>query len=801
MSHNTKNNLNSSSKAESGIDVRQLLRKTLKYWYLFVLIPALTLTAAWIYMQYEVPIYEVKSTVLIKDEKNKQGVTASDIIAKEFGLEANKKMLIDESKIMTSYTVIEKVVKDLKLNSSISIKGALKNTEIYEPNMPIQVDSFVLNDTVKSFKAALEITNDNSYALTLPNGITQNGIFGQMLMNNYGQFLIKKGNNPAFALEKSFLLVCQSTEKTAREIIKTIDIVLPKKESNLIEPTIKATMPEKAKDILEKMVTVYNELSLNDKKQVSQTTLNFIAKRIQALTTDLTNVEQNVESYKTREGITSDVTSDIGYFFNKLGEYDSELVKLEVQNSLLLSIESILTRRDPFFDLLPTNLELKSSSLQSQIGDYNKLVLERNRLSKVAGENSPNLRNLTTEIGNIKRAIIDNIGRVKQENTLLLAQTKAKNNQFIGKLGKTPRNERELTDIKRQQNIKEGIYLFLLQKQEETAISMIGTVPDARIVDRPIIGDKPVSKSKIMVYLVALAIGIFLSFATLILSDLMIRTIQSEADVTTKTSMPILGKILHSKTPDHWIVQNGSQSMATEMFRAMRSNLQFMLPKNNPLFKGQALLLTSLMPEEGKRFMAINLGMSLAIADKRTVIVSLDLRNPKLSFSFPTLKNAKGITEYLTSEIYPHEIIHPTGKHRDLFYINGGSIPFNPAELIMSPKLAQLFAYLKENFDYVIINTPPIGLVSDALSLASYADMTVFMVRIGLTKKSSIKQLEAFNDNQKFPNPTVVLNGVKERTNQKGHGYYSNDILVNKRFDDNTNRFSPTTWLKEHLGV
>jgi tyrosine-protein kinase Etk/Wzc len=797
MSHNKREN----QKSEEGIDVRKLLRKTLKYWYVFLLLPALTTCAAWVYLQYQVPIYEVKSTVLIKDEKNKQGVTASDLIAKEFGLEANKKMLVDESKIMTSYTVIEKVVSDLKLNTSISIKGALKNKEIYEANMPIQVDSFLLNDTIKDFKATLEITNNNTFVITLPDGNEQNGTFGQTLTNNYGQFLIKKGNNPKYAGEKDFFIKCQSNEKTAREIISTIDIVLPKKESNLIEPTIKTSMPEKAKDVLEKMVDVYNELSVSDKKQVSQNTLNFIEKRIKSLTTDLTNVEQSVESYKTREGITSDVATDISYFFNKLGEYDSELVKLEVQNSLLANIESILTRRDPYFDLLPTNLDLKSGSLQSQIADYNKLVLERNRLSKVAGENSPNLRNLTTEIGNIKRAIIDNISRVKQENALLLAQTKNKNNQFKSKLGKTPRNERELTDIKRQQTIKEGIYLFLLQKQEETAISMIGTVPDARIVDRPIIGEKPVSKSRTMVYLAALAVGIFLSFAWLILSDLMIQTIQSEADVTAKTSMPILGKVLHSKTTDNWIVQNGSQTKATEMFRAIRSNLQFMLPKNNPLFKGQAILLTSLMSEEGKRFMAINLGMSLAIADKRTVIVSLDLRNPKLSFSFPTLKSAKGITEYLTSELYPHEIIHPTGKHRDLFYINGGSIPFNPAELIMSPKLAQLFAYLKENFDYVIINTPPVGLVSDALSLASYADMTVFVVRMGLTKKQSIKQIEAFNNNQKFPNPTIVLNGVKESTKEKGHNYYSNDILANNRFTDNTVRFSPTTWIKEHLKI
>jgi tyrosine-protein kinase Etk/Wzc len=206
------------------------------------------------------------------------------------------------------------------------------------------------------------------------------------------------------------------------------------------------------------------------------------------------------------------------------------------------------------------------------------------------------------------------------------------------------------------------------------------------------------------------------------------------------------------------------------------------------------------MPEEGKRFMVTNLGMSLAIADKRTVIVSLDLRNPKLSFSFPTLKSEKGITEYLTSEIYPHEIIHPTGKHRDLFYINGGSIPFNPAELVMSPKLAQLFAYLKENFDYVIINTPPVGLVSDALSLASYADMTVFVVRMGLTKKQSIKQIEAFNENKKFPNPTIVLNGVKESAKDKGHNYYSNDILANNRLTDNKNRFSTTTWVENVVG-
>jgi tyrosine-protein kinase Etk/Wzc len=802
---NNMNNPQSTQKGpdEGGIDLRQIGKRIRKFWYLFILFPLLMSAMAWAYLQYQEPVYEVKSAILIKDEKNKQGISATDIITKELGLSASKKMLIDESKIMTSYTVIEKVVKDLKLDRSVAIRGAILNKEIYGDKCPLKIDSFVLRDTLTDFKASLDIIDANTFDITTADKMKQTCTFGTAFSNKYGDFLINRGYN---ASDKHFNIACMGTEKMASNIIKTISIDLPKKESNILEPTIKTTMPEKAKAILQRMVEVYNEYNLGDKKEVSENTVKFIKQRLDTLTTELAGVEQNVEAYKAREGITNDGISDINYFFNKLGETDSELVKLEVQNSILSSIETLLTKIDPDFDLIPTNLDLKSIPLQAQISDYNKQVLERNRLAKVAGDFNPNLKNLTLEINNNKRAIIENIRRVKNENASVLAQTKAKNDKFAGKLGEAPRNEREITDRKRQQNIKEGLYLFLLQKKEETAISMVGAIADARIIDRPIIGATPVGIKKSIIYLAAFSLGLFLSFLFVILQGLVVDTVQTESDIKAKTQLPILAKIPFNKTNSNWVVNADSQTMITEMFRSLRSNLQFFLPQNNPNQgfrdesgrenrRGQALLITSATSGEGKNFIALNLAMSLAIANKKTVILSLDLRSTKLSLNFPLLSTSAGITQYVTTDLYPHEIVQPSGKHDNLYFVNSGMIPTNPAELMMDAKMGVLFAYLKEKFDYIVINTPPVGLVSDAVSLKPYTDLTLFVVRYGFTKKSELDIIQSFVEGQKLPNPVLVFNGLKGSEQIENTYYSKND----KNAPLSKTRLFSTDWFKNRF--
>ncbi len=780
---------------EAGINISEIFDRARQFWYLFLLCPLLMLGLAWFYLKNQLPTYEVKSMILIKDEKNKQGVSAADLISKDLQPDGTKKILVDESTIMTSHTVIEQVVKDLKLDRSVLRKGGFKNQEIYGAASPIKIDSFKLTDTLNGFEGGLHILDGKSFELTTPEGNKQIELFGSPFSNKYGYFIISKSNNPDVVKDTELAIVCKGVEKAATEIIKTIDIVLPKKESNMIEPTMLTKIPEKAKDILQKMVDVYNSTNLVDKSEVSQNTLAFIEKRLVALTNELSGVEQNVETYKVREGMTAESQTDIAYFFNKLGEYDSEVVKLEVQNSLLTSIEDILTKTDPNFDLLPTNLELKSTNLQSQIDNYNKLVLERNRLARVAGDNNPTLKNLSYEINSVKRAIIGNISRVKQENTALLTQNKAKNNQFSNKLNKTPRNERELTDIKRQQNIKEGLYLFLLQKQEETTISIAGAIPDARVIDRPIISETPTGIKKPILYLMSCVLGLFLSLVFVILRGLAIDTIQSEKDITNNTQVPILAKIPFSKSTDNWGLQGGNNTFMSEMFRSLRSNLQFvdnlvdssqltvdsrkslsdnqLSTVNRQPNKAQMLLITSSTSGEGKDFIALNLGVSLAIANKKTVIINLDLRKPTLTSPFPFLNKKIGITRYVVvSDMYPNEVIQPSGIHKDLFYIHNGDIPHNPSEMMMNYKIDALLNYLKDNYDYVLINTPPIGLVADALALKAYIDITLFIVRAGVTKKWGLSTINEYADGRKLPNPVIIFNGVNSKGQKANSKYY-----------------------------
>lgn len=787
------------SEAEAGINIKQLLERTRRFWYVFVSLPLILLSLAWLYAQSQVPIYEVKSTILFKDDNNKQGVSANDLIAKELELGGGKKILVDESKIMTSYTVIEQVVRALRLDRQVLRKGRFRYEEIYGAACPILIEHFVLTDTLNAFNAPLSIMNQNTYALKLPDGEEQIGIFGNVLTNKYGSFLIRKNGNPQSAPDREVMIACNGTEKTARSIIGSIDIVLPKKESNMVEPTMKTAQPDKAKDILQTMIKVYNQNNVGDKQEVSQNTLAFIEKRLLSLTNELSGVEQNVEAYKTHEGMTAESQTDINYFFSRLGEYDSELVKLEVQNSLLSSIESLLTKPDFNFDLLPTNLELKSSSLQSQIDNYNKTVLERHRLAKVAGDANPALKNLTGDINTMKGAVIGSIRRVKQENAALLAQSQVKNRQYTNKLNKTPRNERELTGIKRQQNIKEGLYLFLLQKQEETTISLAGAISDARIIDRPIISEQPIGLKKSYLYVLATAAGVFLSFVFVVLQGLFVKTVQTENDILAKTTMPIFAKIPHSKAANNWAIQGGSNTLISEMFRTLRSYLQAEPPFQNDDVsrhtqpKGQVLLITSATSGEGKDFISLNLGMTLALTNQKTVLINLDLRKPNLSDNFTNLNRRVGITQYVqTPDMYPHEVIQATGMHKSLFYIHSGNLCYNPAELMLDDKINTLFTYLKDNFAYIIVNTPPVGLVSDALALKPFVDMTLFVVRAGFTQKAQLTTVNDYANGLKLPNPVIIFNDVKIKSKIK-HQYFGD---VRERQGLVSEKKTAHNWLK-----
>ncbi len=775
----------SNNQGSEGINISEILGKFRRFWRVFILLPLLMGAIAFLFLRYQTPIYTVQNSVLIKDESNKQGISTSDIITMEAGKGTVKKMLADEISIMTSHTVLEEVSRNLQLDRIVYLRGLIKSKELYGLDSPIRIDSFLLRDTLKVFKASLDIKEGKNYQLTLEDGTIQEGVFDVKLTNKYGEFMLHKYMTGKFADRTKFKIVCKSIERAAKDIGDDISISLPKKESNILEPTMKCAVPEKAKDILHDMVFVFNKNNVEDKNEVSKTTLRFIESRISNLTGELSGVEHNVEQYKTREGLTSDGSTDINYMFGRLGEYDGELVKMEVQNALLSSLEGILKRNDNVYELLPINLELKSSGLQSQIGDYNRMVLERNKLLKVAGENHPNLKSLNDDLKNVKAAIIGNISRVREENSALLSQTQSKSNTYSDKLVSTPRKERQLTEIKRQQNIKEGLYLYLLQKQEETAISIAGALTDARVVDRPTVGDAPLSTKQPFVYGLAIFLGLIFSAVYALLQDFMTNTVQSVDDILSQTAMPIIGKIPFYRTKKQLVIQAGNRTAIAEMFRLLRTDLQYALNEinvfNNTLGlrrKGQVVMVTCTGSGEGKSFISLNLGMSLAIAQKKTVVVGMDLRRPKISEYLSIPKDKKGITDYLTMSCQIEDIILESKESEDLYFIPSGFLAANPSELIMTPRMNALFTFLKDHFDYIVIDTPPVGIVSDAFLLKPFVDATLYVVRFGRTKRAQLSIVNRFFESKKLNNPFIVYNGVKwdeEMMMGKNNSYYTKE--------------------------
>ena len=550
----------------------------------------------------------------------------------------------------------------------------------------------------------------------------------------------------------------------AKGYASSLSIAPTSKTTSVVVISLKNTNPRRGRDFINKLLEMYNINANNDKNEVAQKTAEFIDARIGIISKELGSTEQDLENFKRTAGIT-DLSSEAQIALTGNAEYEKKRVENQTQINLIVDLQKYLQGSE--YEVLPANVGLQDGGLVGAISRYNEILIERNRLLRTSTESNPAIVNLNTSI----RAMRSNVQATLDATLKGLQITKAdldrEASRYSRRISDAPTQERQFVSIARQQEIKAGLYLMLLQKREENAITLAATANNAQIIDAAIADDNPVSPKRMMVYLVALFFGMGIPVGIIYLIGLTKFKIEGRADIEKLTSLPVVGDIpLADEKSGSIAVFENQNNLMSETFRNVRTNLQFMLERDK-----NVILVTSTISGEGKSFISANLAVSLSLLGKKVVIVGLDIRKPGLNKVFNIPQKDHGITQFLTNpSMNLMDLVQPSDINRNLFILPGGAVPPNPTELLARDGLEKAIETLKTNFDYVILDTAPVGMVTDTLLIGRTADLSVYVCRADYTRKAEFTLVNELSENKKLPNLCVAINGLDLQ--KKKYGYY-----------------------------
>ncbi|GAB3264694.1 tyrosine-protein kinase [Larkinella harenae] len=738
-------------------NLKTMLLRYLRFWPWFLLSVVITVVAAYVYLQYQAPVYRVHASLLIKDEK-KGGLSAENLM-KELYL-FNKNVSVDDQiEILKSYTLMDRVVKNLGLDVQYFHQTKTYKQEIYGES-PIRLMIEKANPNLYTTDLNFTFVDNKTVLL---NGYTYP--FNQSVKTPYG--ILRFFSLTSLSPSTEPLLVKVATHSRAvNSYLEKLNVEPAAKESNVLELSLEENVPDKGEALLNQLVNVYSKEAVFDKNKDAVNMLNFIEERLSLIAGELSKVEQEVESYKSTQGIT-DLSTQAQTFLMTVKENDAQLNEVNIRLSGLADIEKYLAKQPGDKSVAPATIGLNDPTLNGLLAKMSELELKRDEMSRIMAGNSPMLQSVDSQIRTIKGSIGENIQTMRQQLISSREHLQANNRRMENMIRTVPGKERTLLDITRQQAIKNGLYTYLLQKREEAALSAASTVTDSRVVDVARTDERPVAPVKTTIFLIFGCLGLLLPIGFVELKDAFNDRVMRRADVEDATQIPIVGEIVKGNqvTTDNLVFKPRLRSVIGEQIRALRTNLAFLREETQ---KSQVMLFTSCISGEGKSFISLNLGASMAMVDRPTVILEMDLRRPQLHKSLH-IENQLGISNYLMGEVTLDEILQPILGYTNYFIITAGPILPNPAELLSSPQLGRLFAELRQRFDCILVDSPPVGLVTDSQLIAPFADVTLFMIRHDHTPKNKLKMVDALYREQRFQNLSIVLNAIGE-----GEAHYYN---------------------------
>lgn len=763
---------------ESSFNYRELIDNVILHWQWFVVSIIACLFLAFLYLRYKAPVYSTWAKVLIKEEdpysRSMRGTGLADF--SQLGLLNNSNGFDNEIEILNSKTLAERAVTNLKLYVNYSLKGNIRDMEMYKET-PVMADMSPVDLDTLSMPVSLEITpmEDGTYhiegealeeefeaeAKSLP--IRVKTLSGWVMLH-------PNPNNTVFDTPVRIYIYRPSWMANAYMSRTTIEPT--SKLTTMAQISMTDTRRDRAEDYLNELIRVYNEDANEVKNEVSLKTEAFINKRIQIIDAELGDTDSQLESYKKQNQLVN-LTSDAEAAYKGIENYQEKQIELQTQMLLVKSLKEYVDNPANYMEIIPANLGLTDKGLNDIIAKYNTEVVERKRLLKTAPESSPVVVAATNAIASLYPGIRHSLASVYDNLRVQKRNIDEQYDLFISKLSSTPTQERVLTDMERQQTVKATLYQILLQKREENAISLASTVDKAQVIDAPESTIRPISPKKKLIALIALVMGVGIPVGIIYLRNLLRYRIEGRNDLEKLTDIPLLGDIFTSKKVENGkraiVVQENTNDIMEEAFRNVRVQLGFVMKKSE-----KVLICTSMIPGEGKTFVSTNLAMSMALMGRKVLVVGLDIRKPRLARLFGLQTGSQGITAYLAgdeaSDDFLKEQIFHSGIHDNLDVLPAGLVPPNPGELVSSDRLDDAFARLRKWYDMIIVDTPPIGAVSDTLLLGRIADATIVICRCDYSLKRNFAIVNQIHNEQKLPKISLVLNGVDLQ--QRKYGYY-----------------------------
>lgn len=760
---------------EEKTDFKAILFKYAIHWPWFLACTLLCMAGAWLYLCCTPPVYNISASVIIKDNDKNSKASSGMADLEDLGFYSSINNFDNEVEILQSRTLIKKVVEELDLYISYATKSSFHDIELYKSS-PVKV--WITPEEAQKLPAParlhLTLQPGNKLNVKLRIGEEEyNKQFDKLpalLTTPSGTFSFTPKDSTTVQSTQEIMATVSSPRSVANAYRGALSIEPTSKSTTIAQISVKSTHTQRGMDFINKLVEVYNRDANDDKNEVATKTAEFIDERIKIINGELGTTEQELETFKRDAGLT-DLKSDAQLALSENSEYEKKRAENSTQLRLVQFLAGYANNPDHAYEVLPVNVGLTDTGLAELINRYNEMLLERKRLLRSSQENNPVVVNLDASIRAMRSNVLTTINSVQRGLAITQADLERQAGKYAGRITNAPGQERQLVSISRQQEIKAGLYLMLLQKREENAITLASTANNARMVDEALADAIPVSPKGKMIYLVALILGIALPVVVIYIIELFKYKIEGRADVEKITSLPIVGDVPLSEDKgkeESIVVHENQNDLMAETFRNVRTNVLYMMKSNE-----QVILVTSTTTGEGKTFIASNLAVSLALLGKKIVIVGLDIRKPGLNKAFQlSHKEQGGISQFLANPEHTDlmSLVQVSNINPNLSILPGGPIPPNPTELVARESLSQAIDILKKHFDYIILDTAPIGMVTDTLLISRVANASIYVCRADYTHKADYTLINELSEQKKLPNLCTLINGLDMK--KKKYGYY-----------------------------
>lgn len=750
-------------------DLREVFDKYMYHYKWFLLAIIVCLFVAYIYLRYTPNQYEVNSSILIDDKENGGSLNSELSAFKDLGILSDSKTTLDtEMSVLKSRALIQRSVKELGINVSFYTEGRVRSTQIYKEEVPFKISFLVKDSIINQLDTSFSISaiSANNYVLYNAQGIkVSEQVFGEKVSTHFGDLIITPVAKDHDNINAKIHIHINPVKKVANYYRKVINIAPDTKKSSVLVLSLKDIHRIKAMDILNNLVSQYNKTAIDDQKKISKNTDDFINQRIEDISLELTSADLGIETYKTDNKLT-DIGLEAGLVLESNSQIDKKIVDLTAQLKLIDYMQAHMKTNNT--ELIPSNLGLRDKTTSQATLNYNKLLLEKNRILGGSSELNPTVINLESQISSLRISIDQSLANLRSSLVFEINEARLQQNRLSSKRAVAPKQEREFQDIKRKQLIIETLYLYLLEKREENAISMAVTAPNAKIIDLADGDVFPVGPKKGIIFVGAALLGIIIPFVIIYIHSELDNKIHTIEEVEKELSAPILGDIPSSGKNNKIIIAEKDNDSLAESFRILRTNVGFMLSQNKE--GGKCIFVTSTIGGEGKTFVALNLAHAMALINKKVLIIGADLRKPKIA-KYLNIEPKMGLTDYLIDHDLRVSDILTNSPANKLEVITSGPIPPNPSELLTNTRFEEVLAYGKSNYDFVIVDTAPVNLVTDTLLLGKLADLFVYVIRADYLDKRLLSMPQKMFETKRLVNMAVLINDTNYKKKSYSYGY------------------------------